>query len=89
MVILRGMTIYEYEVVYPDGDRQEIPHRLSIGQIVDLNGYPLRIPLDSVRTIAYRVIKIIHHEERGECRIKHYLELVPVHELFEFVSIDS
>jgi hypothetical protein len=79
------MTIYTFEIVYPDGDRQEIPHRLSLGQTVDLNGYQLSAPLESVRTIAYRVTKIIHREDRGAYTIEHYLELVPVVELGEFI----
>jgi hypothetical protein len=80
------MTIYEFEVVYPDGDRQEIPHRLSLGQVVDLNGFPLRTPLSNLRTIAYRVMKIVHREERGEYTIEHHLELVPINELLEFTE---
>jgi hypothetical protein len=81
-----AMTIYTNEVVYPDGDRQEIPHRLSIGQVVDMNGYPLRGPIPTVRTIAYRVVRIIHREERGEYTVEHQLELVPVTELGEFLA---
>jgi hypothetical protein len=70
-----------YYVVFPDGDSQEIPGRLSFGEIVDLNGIPLVFPLQDRRVIAYRVGKIRSEEDRGETRVYHYLELLSVAEL--------
>jgi hypothetical protein len=83
--ILRLMTIYAYYIVYPEGEEQEIEGRLSIDELVDLNGRPLALPLPSARTIAYRVIKIRHSEERGVYSVYHYLELVPARELMHYV----
>ena len=75
------MTTYEYYIVYPEGEEQEIPGRLGIDELVDLNGRPLALPLPTARMIAYRVVKIRHHEERGIYSVYHYLELVPAREL--------
>lgn len=78
------MTIYEYYVVYPDGDRQEIPGPLEFDALVDLNGQPLPLPLSTARMIAYRVVKIRRSEERGEAVTLHYVELVPAAELLRY-----
>lgn len=73
-------------IVYPEGDIQEIGHWLKINQLVDLNGYPLQVPLPSERMIAYRVIKISTKSSRHTEERYYELELVPVHELTEFVE---
>ncbi len=78
------MTTYEHFIVYPDGDRQEIPGPLPFDALVDLNGRPLTLPLPTARMIAYRVVKIRRSEERGEVVTLHYLELVPAAELTEY-----
>ncbi len=78
------MTIDEYYIVYPDGDRQELEVPLRIDSLVDLNGRALALPLPSPRVIAYRVVKIRHIEERGVHAIFHYVELVPASELISF-----
>lgn len=80
------MTVETNYVVFPEGDTQEIPGRLSIGRLVDHNGYPLTLPLASARIIAFRVVKIRHTETRGMLDILHYLELVPAFELMEYVG---
>lgn len=80
------MTIETRYVVFPEGDTQEIPARLTIGQIVDCNGYPLELPLPTARMIAFRVIRIRHTETRGMLDILHYLELIPAYELMDFVG---
>lgn len=78
------MTTYEYYIVYPEGEEQEIPGRLGIDELVDLNGQSLALPLPTSRVIAYRVVKIRHNEERGIYSIRHYVELVPARELQQF-----
>ncbi len=79
------MTTYDYFIVYPEGEEQEIPGRLGINELVDLNGQTLDLPLTTARMIAYRVVKIRHSEERGVYSIKHYVELVPARELLAYV----
>jgi hypothetical protein len=78
------MTIYENYIVYPEGEEQEIPDRLGIDELVDVNGRSLPLPLPTARMIAYRVVKIRHFEERGVYAIKHYVELVPAGELLRY-----
>jgi hypothetical protein len=80
------MTLFEYYVVYPDGDNQEIEVGLRIDDLVDLNGMRLELPLGSPRVIAYRVVRIQHHEERGIYSVYHYLELVSAAELIGYCS---
>jgi len=75
------MTIETHWLVYPDGDRQETEVRLRIDQLVDMNGYSLRLPLRDPQIIAYRVFRIRNVESRGELNTLYYLELVPVYEL--------
>lgn len=75
------MTIIERYVVYPEGDMQEIDGRLSINDLVDLNGRLLGLPLDSPRIIAYRVVKIRREDGTGTETTYYHLELVPVNEL--------
>ena len=69
----------------PKCEEQEISSQLGIDQLVDLNGQALALPLPTARMIAYRVVKIRHHEERGIYTVFHYLELVPAEELLSFV----
>lgn len=78
------MTIDEYYIVYPEGESQAIDTPLRIDSLVDLNGRSLPLPLPSPRTIAYRVVKIRHSEERGVHSVFHYVELVPARELIAY-----
>jgi hypothetical protein len=75
------MHLDYYYIVFPEGDTQEIEGRLPFGEIVDLNGNPLALPLTNPRVIAYRVGKVRSEEERGETRVYHYLELLSVEEI--------
>lgn len=77
------MTLYTSLLVYPDGDSQEITHRLRINQLVDVNGLPLHPPLPTPRMLAYRVARISTKEERGEVTTYHHLEQLNVEELEE------
>lgn len=79
------MRSTEYFIVFPEGDVQEIPGRLRIEQVVDLNGTPLPLPLSSPRVIAYRVGRISTKEERNGSEIYHYLDLLSVDELAPYL----
>lgn len=72
--------IYRF-LVYPEGDTQEIEHRLRINQIVDINGQPLPFPLATAKVIAYRVYKISTQTSIGEEAVSYHLELVEPREL--------
>ena len=75
------MTLYARRILYPEGDSQEISHRLGINQLVDLNGNPLLLPLKTDRMIVYRVFKISTEILVGEEITNYHLELVRRDEL--------
>jgi hypothetical protein len=80
------MFISEYFIVYPEGDTQEIQGRLSLNQLVDLNGRPLDLPLSTNRMIVFRVAKIRTNEYKGGTETYHFLEQVSARELIEYVE---
>jgi len=71
-------------IVFPEGDRQEIPHTLRFNQLVDINGNPIPLPLSTTKMIAYRVFKITSESTRNEDITEYHLEIVRPAELFEF-----
>ena len=78
------MFVQEYFVVFPEGDVQEIPGRLKIDMLVDINGKELALPLASNRMIAFRVSRIANRENKGGNASYHYLELMSAEELIPF-----
>ncbi len=80
-----GMTLFTRLLVYPDGDTQEIPHDLRMNEVVDLNGFPLPLPLPTDRMIAYRVFKKATSLERGEETTRYYVELLDRIDLQEYL----
>ena len=63
-------------VVFPDGDSQEIQHKLNINDIVDLNGIQLRLPLPTAKMIAYRVYRISTKKTRNDEIREYHLDLL-------------
>jgi len=80
------MFITEYFIVYPEGDTQEIQGRLSLNQLVDVNGNPLSLPLRTNRMIVFEVAKITTDEYKGGRATYHYLQQVSARELLEYVD---
>ncbi|MDR1971557.1 MAG: hypothetical protein LBQ46_06510 [Treponema sp.] len=76
----------EYYVVFPEGDTQEIPGRLPLNGIVDINGRILGLPLPTNRMIAFRVAKIRVNENRGGNETFHHLELLSAEELLPYAE---
>jgi hypothetical protein len=74
-----------YKIVFPEGDSQEIQHRLRMNQMVDINGNPLPLPLPSIKMIVYRVYKISTNSNINEDITNYHLEQMKVYELEEFV----
>jgi hypothetical protein len=72
-------------IIYPEGDKREIQHILRLNQLVDINGYPVRLPLQSVKTIVYRVYKKTTAENRNEDVTSYHLEQLFINELSELV----
>jgi hypothetical protein len=75
------MYVQEYFIVFPEGDLQEIPGRLGINMLVDINGRELAHPLPTNRMIAFRVARIQVKEHKGGSETLHYLELLGAEEL--------
>lgn len=78
------MVIPEYFVVFPEGDAQEIPSRLPLNAVVDINGRILDLPLPTNRMIAFRVARIRVREDRGIHETFHDLELLSAEELLSY-----
>lgn len=79
-----SMTLYEFHIVYPEGETQEIGHQLSPGAIVDMNGNPLSLPLPTNRMIAYHVSRKRTAEERGMVTTWYFLEQLDARELLAY-----
>lgn len=75
-------------IVYPEGDIQEIPHTLGINHLVDINGFPLPLPLPTDRMIAYEVYKITKEENRREASTYYHLALLRRDELTQYMEFD-
>ena len=75
------MTLYEYYMVFPDGDTQEISGALAIGSLYDMNGNRLTPPLPTNKMIVYQVCGKRTHEERGIVTIYYILEQLDAVEL--------
>jgi len=80
------MISLEKRIIYPEGDIQEIDHKLKINQVVGLNGIPLNLPLETSKIIAYRVFKVSTKTNRNEEITNYHLELIDKFEL-ESLSI--
>ena len=61
-------------LVFPEGDTQEIEWALNFGQIVDVSGRPLSLPVPTVRMLAFRVRRISTEETRNEDITSYSLE---------------
>ncbi len=80
------MFISEYFIVFPEGDTQEIPGRLSINEMVDINGNPLDLPLPTHKMIVFRVARIKTNEYKGSSETLHFLEQMSADELLPYVG---
>ncbi len=80
------MTIYTNIIVFPEGDQQEIEHSLRINQLVDLNGYPVNLPLKTPKMIVFKVSRKSTKESIGEVNTYYYLEQLTRYELEEFTK---
>jgi len=78
------MQIYEYYIVFPEGDVQEVQGRLPFNTLVDINGNILSLPLPTNKMIAFKVAGIKTEEKRGETITYHLLDLLSAEELLEF-----
>ena len=80
------MYITTREIIYPEGDKREIEHILRLNQLVDLNGFPVQLPLPGSKIIIYRVRRKSTETHKGGEIVQYFLELVKRDELEEFVE---
>jgi hypothetical protein len=80
------MFMNEYFIVFPEGDVQEISGRLSLNEMVDVNGGPLDLPLPTNRMLVFRVARIRTRENKGGNETYHYLEPMSAAELEEYTE---
>ena len=67
-------------IIYPEGDSIEIDHDLRINELVDINGIPVRLPLNTPKTIIYRVYRKSTSETNNGPVIRYYLEQLNISE---------
>ena len=80
------MHLTTRRIMYPEGDSREIEHTLSINQVVDINGFPLNLPLPTAKMIVYRVFRIATESLKGEDIVRYHLEQLWRDELEELVQ---
>ena len=80
-----GMILYEYYMVFPDGDIQEIFGTLTVGSLYDMNGNRLMPPLPTNKMIVYPVCGKRTREERGIVATYYALEQLDAAELRAYV----
>ncbi len=80
------MFISENFIVFPEGDVQEITGRLSINEMVDVNGHPVELPLATHKTIVFRVARIKTNEYKGSSETLNYLEQMTAEELLPYAG---
>jgi hypothetical protein len=80
------MFLNEYFIVFPEGDVQEVPGRIALNELVDINGRELALPLRTNRMIVFRVARIAVKENKGGNETFHYLELMGADELLPYLG---
>lgn len=79
------MTLYEYYLVYPEGDIQEISHAVHVSSLVDINGNKLATPLPTNKMLAYYVQRKHTREERGIVQVHYILDQLTADELLDYI----
>jgi len=74
------MTFDTIVIVYPEGDHREIERHLQLNELVDINGYPVRLPLETAKTIVYRVYRKSTSDTNNGPVIKYYIEQLTIDE---------
>ncbi|HKL86019.1 MAG TPA: hypothetical protein VJ861_06780 [Treponemataceae bacterium] len=79
------MILYEFHIVYPEGESREIKNCLNLSDILDINGNPLELPLPTNRMIAYQISKKRTIENKGIVTTVYYLEQLNSDELQSYL----
>lgn len=79
------MTLYEYYIIFPDGEKQEINHPLNVGMLIDVNGNILPEKLKTNKTLAYQISSKRTLEQNGIVQTIYMLEQLSADELLDYV----
>ena len=86
-LIIIFVTLYEYFLVFPEGEIQEVPHPVRVSSFVDMNGNPVSLPLPTNRMIVYQVSRMKTVEnEPGFVRTYYLLEQLNALEPADYVE---
>ena len=86
MVYARSVRYTVRQIIFPEGDRQEIDWPLRFHQVVDVGGRPLQQPVPTTRMLAYRVFRISTEETRNEEITSYQLEQLLPNDLIEYTD---
>ena len=75
------MTIYEFYLIYPEGDVVEINNEIHFSSIVNICGEVIPKHLLNTKTLAYYIAKKQSKEERGIHKTFYILEQLSLNEL--------
>jgi hypothetical protein len=81
-----AMFMNEFFIVFPEGDIQEVSGRISLNELVDVNGRELDLPLPTNKMIVFRVVRIKVEENKGGNETFHFLELMSAEELLAYTA---
>lgn len=79
------MTLYEYYIMYPEGETAEIGGALPAGALLDINGNPIGLPLSTNKMIVYQIAAKRTSVERGIERTIYMLEQLNAEELLDYM----
>ncbi|MBI9105108.1 MAG: hypothetical protein JEZ04_00095 [Spirochaetales bacterium] len=74
------MTFDTILIIYPEGDHREVDRHLRLNELVDINGFPVSLPLESAKTIVYRVYRKSSTDTNNGPIIRYYLEQLTIDE---------
>ncbi len=80
------MQLYEYYLIFPDGDQIEVPRPPRMHDILDANGFPHRLPLKTEKTLAFRIVGKRTVEKRGVTAEFYTLEQMSAAELLAYAE---
>ena len=80
------MTLYEYFLVFPEGDVQPISHPVMVSTLLDMNGNALSLPLPTNKMLVYQVVrKRTIEAEIGIVKTYYLLEQLDAFELCDYL----
>ena len=76
------MTLYEYYLIYPEGDIVKIDDEVPVSSIINIYGGVLQKHSLNAKTLCYYVVKKQTKEERGIYQTFYILEQLSLNELY-------